>query len=88
MSPRQLNTELLLQAGRLLLEYNESTEAIHRALTETARALTEETCHVAVSYRGVAASTASRRARAAEASSLSRRSSFRISCTRASTAVL
>jgi uncharacterized membrane protein YjjP (DUF1212 family) len=54
MSTRRLHTDLLLQAGRLLLEYNESTEAIHRALTETARALTEETCHVAVSYRGVA----------------------------------
>jgi uncharacterized membrane protein YjjP (DUF1212 family) len=58
MSPRQLHTELLLQAGRLLLEYNESTEAIHRALLATARALTDEACHVAVSYGGVVVSLA------------------------------
>jgi uncharacterized membrane protein YjjP (DUF1212 family) len=58
MSPRQLHTELLLQAGRLLLEYNESTEAIHRALVATASALTDEACHVAVSYRGVVVSLA------------------------------
>jgi uncharacterized membrane protein YjjP (DUF1212 family) len=56
MSARRLPTELLLQAGRLLLEYNESTGAIHRALTATARALTDDTCHVVVSYRGVAVS--------------------------------
>jgi uncharacterized membrane protein YjjP (DUF1212 family) len=56
MSARRLQTELLLQAGRLLLEHNESTAAIHRALTATARALTEDTCHVVVSYRGVAVS--------------------------------
>ncbi len=54
MSVRRLHTELLVQAGRLLLEYNESTGAIHRALAATARALTEETCDVAVSYNGVA----------------------------------
>jgi uncharacterized membrane protein YjjP (DUF1212 family) len=58
MSARRLQTNLLLQAGRLLLEYNESTGAIHRALTATARALTDETCHVVVSYRGVAVSLA------------------------------
>src|SRR5262249_4495068 len=55
---RRLQTELLVHAGRLLLEYNESTGAIHRALTATARALTDETCHVAVSYSGVAGSLA------------------------------
>jgi uncharacterized membrane protein YjjP (DUF1212 family) len=49
---------LLLRAGRLLLEYNESTGAIHRALTTTARALTDEACHVVVSYREVAVSLA------------------------------
>jgi uncharacterized membrane protein YjjP (DUF1212 family) len=54
MSARRRQADLLLQAGRLLLEYNESTAAIHRALTSTARALTGETCHVAVSYAGVA----------------------------------
>src|SRR5262245_13053361 len=58
MSAPRLQTKLLLQAGRLLLEYNESTGAIHRALTATARTLTDETCHVAVSYRGVAVSLA------------------------------
>src|SRR5947209_2720200 len=56
MSPRQLHTELLLQAGRLLLEYNESTETIHRTLVATARTLTGEPCHVAVSYRSVVVS--------------------------------
>lgn len=50
---RPLVTELLLHAGRLLLEYNESTGAIHRALTAPAQALTDETCHILVSYRGV-----------------------------------
>jgi uncharacterized membrane protein YjjP (DUF1212 family) len=58
MSAPRPQTNLLLQAGRLLLEYNESTGAIHRALTATARALTEETCQVAVTYRGVAVSLA------------------------------
>jgi uncharacterized membrane protein YjjP (DUF1212 family) len=58
MSTRRLETDVLLQAGRLLLEYNESTGAMHGALTATARALTEENCHVAVFYRGVAVSLA------------------------------
>lgn len=58
MDTRRLQTELLVHAGRLLLEYNESTGAIHRALTATARALTDEPCHVAVSYGGVTVSLA------------------------------
>jgi uncharacterized membrane protein YjjP (DUF1212 family) len=58
MSTRRLQTELLAQAGRLLLEYNESTRAIHRALSATARALSDEACQVAVSYSGVAVSLA------------------------------
>jgi uncharacterized membrane protein YjjP (DUF1212 family) len=58
MSTRLLQTELLAQAGRLLLEYNESTGEIHRALTATARAMTGEPCHLAVSYGGVAVSLA------------------------------
>ena len=58
MSVRRLQTDLLLQAGRLLLEYNESTGAIHRSLTATARALTDEACHVTVDYRGVTVSLA------------------------------
>ncbi len=58
MSVPRPQVDLILQAGRLLLEYNESTGAIQRTLTATARALTGETCHVAVSYRGVAVSLA------------------------------
>jgi uncharacterized membrane protein YjjP (DUF1212 family) len=58
MNDLRLQTDLLLQAGRLLLAYNESTGAIHRALTATAQALTDETCHVVISYRGVAVSLA------------------------------
>jgi uncharacterized membrane protein YjjP (DUF1212 family) len=56
MNARRLPTDLLLQAGRLLLEYNESTGVIHRALTTTAQTLTDEVCHVTVSYREVAVS--------------------------------
>ena len=58
MSTRCLPTELLAHAGRLLLEYDESTEAIHRTLTATSRALSDEACQVAVSYSGVAVSLA------------------------------
>jgi uncharacterized membrane protein YjjP (DUF1212 family) len=58
MDTRRLQTELLVHAGRLLLEYNESTRAIHRALTATSWALSGEPCHVAVSYGGVAVSLA------------------------------
>src|SRR5262245_40576123 len=58
MSTRRLQTELLVHAGRLLLEYNESTRAIHRALSSTARALTDDACRIAVSYNGVAVSLA------------------------------
>src|SRR5262245_35184984 len=58
MADRHVTTELLLQAGRLLLGYNESTAVIHRALTTTASALTGEPCQVLVTYRGVAVSLA------------------------------
>jgi uncharacterized membrane protein YjjP (DUF1212 family) len=51
---RRLHVGLLVHAGRLLLEYNESTAEIHRALTSTSRVLTDEACHIAVSYGGVA----------------------------------
>ena len=50
---RSPQTELLVHAGRLLLEYNESTGAIHRTLAATAGALTEDACHVEVSYGSV-----------------------------------
>ena len=58
MIARQAQTDLLLQAGRLLLEYNESTEAIHCALKATASALTDNGCEVVVTYRGVVVSLA------------------------------
>jgi uncharacterized membrane protein YjjP (DUF1212 family) len=58
VSASRLHIHLLLKAGRLLLEYNESTAAIHRALTSTAKALNEETCHVAVYYGSVTVSLA------------------------------
>jgi uncharacterized membrane protein YjjP (DUF1212 family) len=58
MNTRRLQTDLLAQAGRLLLEYNESTRAIHGALTTTSRALAGEVCQVTVSYGGVAVSLA------------------------------
>jgi uncharacterized membrane protein YjjP (DUF1212 family) len=50
--------QLLASAGRLLLEYNESTGEIHRVLGTTARATTDKKCNVAVSYGGVAISFA------------------------------
>jgi uncharacterized membrane protein YjjP (DUF1212 family) len=53
-----LATEILGNAGRLLLEYNESTGEIHRTLEATGRALTPEKCDVVVSYGGVAVSLA------------------------------
>lgn len=56
MAIDRLQTELLAYAGRLLLEYNESTGAIHRTLTATARAITDRDCNVVVSYDGVAVS--------------------------------
>jgi uncharacterized membrane protein YjjP (DUF1212 family) len=49
-------TELLCEAGRLLLENNESAREIDHALTATARRLTRETCRVVVSYERVAVS--------------------------------
>ena len=51
-------TELLANAGRLLLEYNESTGEIHRTLEATSRTLTGEKCDLVVSYGGVAVSIA------------------------------
>jgi uncharacterized membrane protein YjjP (DUF1212 family) len=58
MSTRRLHTAVLLHAGQLLLEYNESTGAIHRALAATARTLTDETCDVAIYYGTVTVSLA------------------------------
>jgi uncharacterized membrane protein YjjP (DUF1212 family) len=58
MDPRRAQLELFVRAGRLLLEYNESTGAIHNALTATAFALTREGCDVAISYSGIAVALA------------------------------
>src|SRR5262245_33465051 len=58
MSDRPLETQLLLEASRLLLEYNESSGAIIGAVTDTAKTLTNIPCHVAVSYNGVAVAMA------------------------------
>jgi uncharacterized membrane protein YjjP (DUF1212 family) len=55
-STKNMHTELLACAGRLLLEFNESTGSIHRALTETARKITDEKLELAVTYGGVVVS--------------------------------
>jgi len=52
-----MGTHLLASAGRLLLEYNESTGEIHRALSRTAAKLTNERIDVTVTYGGVIIST-------------------------------
>lgn len=44
---------LLAEAARLLLEHNESTTAIHRAVTRTARAVGAEVDYIETSYGGV-----------------------------------
>ncbi len=54
MDSQRPQLELLAHAGRLLLENDESTGEIHRALTTTARSLTSEPCDVSVFYGGLA----------------------------------
>ena len=56
MDSQRPQLELLAHAGRLLLENDESTGEIHRALTTTARSLTNEPCDVSVFYGGLAVS--------------------------------
>ena len=56
MSKPSIPTEFLAYAGRLLLEYNASTGAIHRALLATANEISTEECQVAISYNGIAVS--------------------------------
>ncbi len=56
MDSQRPQLELLAHAGRLLLENDESTGEIHRALTTTARPLTNEPCDVSVFYGGLAVS--------------------------------
>jgi len=53
MHTQRVETQLLAHAGRLLLEYNESTGEICRTLAATARLLTRNECDVAVFYSGV-----------------------------------
>src|SRR6476620_10615417 len=55
---QQPHAQMLVYAGRLLLEYNESTGEIHRSIAATARAITDEKCDVAISYNGVAVALA------------------------------
>jgi uncharacterized membrane protein YjjP (DUF1212 family) len=49
-----IHAEILATAGRLLLEYNESTNEIHRSLEAAGRALTDEKWDAVISYGGVA----------------------------------
>jgi uncharacterized membrane protein YjjP (DUF1212 family) len=58
MNTRRLHTELLAHAGRLLLEYNESTGETHRTLAGVARSITDLPCHVILSYGNVTVSLA------------------------------
>lgn len=53
-----VQTQMLSRAGHLLLEYNESTAAIERALTTTAQKVSTGPCEVVVSYNGVMISLA------------------------------
>jgi uncharacterized membrane protein YjjB (DUF3815 family) len=52
----RIQNELLACAGRLLLEYNESTGEIHRALRATSQALVDQKLDLAVTYDGVVVS--------------------------------
>jgi uncharacterized membrane protein YjjB (DUF3815 family) len=52
----RIQNELLACAGRLLLEYNESTGEIHRALRATSQACVDEKLDLAVTYDGVVVS--------------------------------
>lgn len=54
MEARRCQLEVLAEAGRLLLENNESTAEIDRALKATARSFGADDCGVAVSYGGLA----------------------------------
>jgi uncharacterized membrane protein YjjP (DUF1212 family) len=54
MTERNQQARLLIQAGTLLLEYNESSAGIISAVTSTARAFGDERCHVPVTYLSVA----------------------------------
>jgi uncharacterized membrane protein YjjP (DUF1212 family) len=53
---QRIETEMLACAGRLLLEYNESTGTIQRTLAATAKALSDERFDLTVFYGGVVVS--------------------------------
>lgn len=53
MTDRRPQSQLLIQAARLLLEYNESSQGIIDAITTAGSAITSEPCRVAVAYRSV-----------------------------------
>jgi uncharacterized membrane protein YjjP (DUF1212 family) len=61
MSERPQQTQLLIQAATLLLEYNESSAGIIDAVTSTAKVFSDEPCHVSVTYLAVAISYADER---------------------------
>lgn len=54
MTTPPVELRLLATAGRLLLEYNESTAEIHRILNATAEAITGEKLAVTITYGGIA----------------------------------
>jgi uncharacterized membrane protein YjjP (DUF1212 family) len=56
MNSSTTSLEFLAHAARLLLEYNESTAAIHRELQSASHSLVGKPCHVAVAYGGVTVS--------------------------------
>ncbi|MBA4107538.1 MAG: hypothetical protein C0485_17515 [Pirellula sp.] len=56
MDAHRPTLSLLSQAGRLLLRYNESSIAIHKVIGRTAHALTDDACHIVVSYSAIAIS--------------------------------
>jgi uncharacterized membrane protein YjjP (DUF1212 family) len=53
MGQHSIQAELLATAGRLLLEYNDSSGSIQRTLAATARALSDDEFRVVVFYGGV-----------------------------------
>jgi uncharacterized membrane protein YjjP (DUF1212 family) len=53
MTDRPRQSQFLADAGRLLLEYNDSTRAIVHSLTATSNALSSDPCRVAVTYGSI-----------------------------------
>jgi uncharacterized membrane protein YjjP (DUF1212 family) len=53
MATHRVETEMLAAAGRLLLEYNESTGMIERTLMATARSQSNDALNLTVTYGGI-----------------------------------